>query len=341
MKTFGLDIGTTSMKAACILKNASAYTLESITVAPAPERGILSEAIADQQTLAFDIKQMLGGAGIKISDVVLSLPESQVYTRIIEMPQLSEQELSASLRFEMEQYIPLPLDQVRTDWQILEKKEIAGKKVMDVMIVAAPLAMLSKYEKVLVLAQLNPVTIESEIISVHRALFPILVTNENNLIIHVGSSTTSIAIVKNSNINMVFSLNLGGLAITRAISVDLGIDLAQAENFKKVYGLSPQAFEGKIGKSLSPLLDSIIADIKKAMLLFGEKNAGARISQVILSGGTALLPGIDVYLANNLNTQVMLGNVWDLYGIANVPDQVRLDAPSYNVVAGLALRGLV
>lgn len=340
MRTFGLDIGTTSIKAALLRKEGEGFILDSITVAPAPPKGILSESLADHQAIANEIKEMLQSAQIRIPDVVLSLPENQVYTKIIEMPQLSEQELSAALKFEMEQYIPLPLDQVRTDWQIMERRETGGKQVMDVMIVAAPIVVLAKYEKVLALATLNPQAIESEIISVHRALFPILNTQTNNIIIHIGSSTTSIAVIKNGLINMAFSIGVGGLAITRAISVDLGIDLSQAENFKKVYGLSNDAFEGKIGKALTPILDSITGDLKKAMLLFKEKNSSI-INQVVLSGGTALLPGIDVYFTNALSTQVAISNVWKVYGISNVPEQVMLDAPSYNVVIGLALRGLV
>ena len=341
MRTFGLDIGTTSIKAALLRKEGEGIILDSITVAPAPPKGILSESLVDHQAIANEIKQMLQSAQIKIPDVVLSLPEHQVYTKIIEMPQLSEQELSAALKFEMEQYIPLPLDQVRTDWQEMEKREVAGKQVMDVMIVAAPIVVLAKYEKVLALASLNPQAIESEIISVHRALFPILNTQTNNIIVHIGSATTSIAIVKNGLISMAFSIGVGGLAITRAISVDLGIDLTQAENFKKVYGLSNDAFEGKIGKALTPILESITGDLRKSILLFKEKNGGAEINQVVLSGGTALLPGIDVYFTNTLSTQVAVSNVWKIHGIGNVPDQVVVDAPSYNVVIGLALRGLV
>jgi type IV pilus assembly protein PilM len=257
------------------------------------------------------------------------------------MPELSEQELSAALKFEMEQYIPMPVDQVKTDWEILARKNISGKKTMDVMIVAAPLALLQKYEKVMEMAGLYPETIETEVVSVHRALLPLVNTKGASMIVHMGTNTTSIAAIREGRIKMISSVGVGGLALTRSISIDLGIDINQAENYKKAYGLSPNAFEGKIGKILAPVLASVSSDIKKAILAYREKNNNENIDQLILSGGTALLPGFDSYLTNALSAQVVVGRSWSAYGITNVPQTLVNEAPSYNVVMGLALRTIL
>ncbi|KKR25319.1 MAG: type IV pilus assembly protein PilM [Candidatus Levybacteria bacterium GW2011_GWB1_39_7] len=339
-KAFGLDIGNTSIKIASIRKDGNSLMLESVATAPSTPKGILSESIVDLQVLSESIKQMLAQSNIKNTNVALSLPESRVYTKVIEMPDLSEQELSAALKFEMEQYVPLPLDQVRTDWEILGKKEIQGKKTMDVMLIAAPLSIIEKYEKLAELAGLTPQIIETEVVSVHRALLPFINTPDSNVIVHIGATTTTIAVTQAGIIRIVFSIALGGLAVTRAISVDLGIDINQAENYKKAYGLNKEAFEGKIGKSLVPILESISGDVKKAILLFKEKS-NEPIKQVVLSGGSALLPGIDAFLTNALSSQVVLGNTFSAYNIANVPNELQIEAPSYNVVVGLALRSFL
>ncbi|KKQ96892.1 MAG: hypothetical protein A3C27_00515 [Candidatus Levybacteria bacterium RIFCSPHIGHO2_02_FULL_39_36] len=339
-KAFGLDIGNTSIKIASIRKDGNSLMLESVATAPSTPNGILSESIVDLQVLSESIKQMLAQSNIKNTNVALSLPESRVYTKVIEMPDLSEQELSAALKFEMEQYVPLPLDQVRTDWEILGKKEIQGKKTMDVMLIAAPLSIIEKYEKLAELAGLTPQIIETEVVSVHRALLPFINTPDSNVIVHIGATTTTIAVTQAGIIRIVFSIALGGLAVTRAISVDLGIDINQAENYKKAYGLNKEAFEGKIGKSLAPILESISGDVKKAILLFKEKS-NEPIKQVVLSGGSALLPGIDAFLTNALSSQVVLGNTFSAYNIANVPNELQIEAPSYNVVVGLALRSFL
>lgn len=340
-RVFGLDIGTTSVKCALIKKEGNVFALESIAAVPSTSKGISSESLVDLQALADLIKKMLTDSNIKIPDVVFCLPESQVYTKVIEMPELSDQELSAALRFEMEQYIPLPLDQVKTDWVVLGKSEAEGKKKMDVMIVAAPLNTIEKYKKLSEMLSLSPSAVESEIVSVHRALLPIVHNAYSHMILHIGANTSSICIVKEGIIKTVVSLPLGGIAITRAVSLDLGIDQVQAENYKKAYGLNNDAFEGKIGKALYPILQSIAGDVKKSMLAFREKNTNETISQVVLSGGSSLLPGIDVFFTNSLNTQVVLGNCFTAHNIGNVPAELSSQAPSFNVVIGLALRNLL
>ncbi len=338
-KRFGLDIGSTSIKVVALEKQKDQFTLNAIGFSPVAVNSILSESPVDQQTLAESVKNILNQAGIKEKEVNLAIPESSVYIKIIEMPNLSEQELSAALRWEMEQYIPMPIDQVRTDWQVLRRSD-DKEKTMDVLLVAAPIATINKYETVLGLADLTAENVETEIIAVHRALHP-LVAGMSSVIVHLGATTTDVAVVKDGLLNMVFSIGVGGLAITRAISLDLGIDVKQAEEYKRAYGLTRDTFEGKIGKSLYPIMESIVGDIKKAMLSYKQKNANDEIKQVVLSGGNAMLPGLDVFLTNTLNTQVVLGNCWEINNIQNVPDQVKTDFSRYNVVVGLALRDFI
>lgn len=340
-KTFGLDIGTTSIKAVSLKDEQKKITVESLAVSPFTAKNILSESQINQQTIASSIKEMLEIAQIKTRNVNVSIPASQVYTKIIEMPELSEKELATSLSWEMEQYIPLPLNQVRTDWQILDHFTKAGQKTMSVLIIAASVTVLQKYENILTLAGLKPASIETEMVSVHRALSPLLRVNESTLIVHLGSSTTNISISSGKVLRLIATIGLGGLAITRALSSDLGISSSQAEELKKTYGLKNDAFEGKVGKSLHPILESIIADIKRAILTYKEKNQNASINQVILSGGSALLPGIDAFFIENLGLQVVIGNTFSLYQIGNVPEEILEESSSYNVVVGLALRDIV
>lgn len=339
-KSFGLDIGTTFVRAVLLKKDGNSYAIESLGIGPAPEKGMLGSSDADLKFATDAISQVIKSANISTKNVVISLPENHVYTKIIEMPELSEKELAAALRYEMEQYIPLPLDQVRTDWQVLNSKQ-KDKKTTSVLIVAAPINLLSRYEKVLTAIGLVPISIETEMISVQRAIYPLVNNAAPSVIVHMGANTTNIAIMKNGVIAMVINVDKGGHAITRAIANDLGIDIAQAEEYKKVYGLNKEAFEGKIGKSLFPIVESIAGDIKNAILLYKEKNQNEPVQQIVLSGGTALLPGIDVYFTNLLNVQVVLGNPFQVFDIKNIPDEVSSQSVSFNVVVGLALKNVL
>jgi type IV pilus assembly protein PilM len=334
---FGLDIGSSTIKAVSLKHSGDKFAVDFIAVSPSLQKGMQSESLADLQNVAAEIKKMLSEAGVKSQLVNISLPESQIYTKIIEMPMAAEKDLVSALKWEMEQYIPLPPDQVRTDYQILAGGDAQNSKV-NIFLVAAPIALIQKYEKVLELAGLTAQTIETEIISVLRALSPLVATPQASIIVNIGATNTNIAVVKNGILNTAFSIDLGGRAITRAIAADLGIDVNEAETYKKAYGLNKQAFEGKIGQSLNPILEAMASDIKKTMFAYKEKSGGDEVKQIVLSGGTALLPGIDVYFTNTLSTQVVVGRCWSSYNVQNVPEEIMYDAPSFNVVCGLALK---
>lgn len=335
---FGLDIGKSSIKAVSFKKAGDKFELEFASVAPPFNKGIDSESLADHQKLAELIKKMITDAGIKNTHVNISLPENQIYTKIIDMPFISDKELSSALKWELEQYIPLPLEQVRTDSQVLSISDVGGTRRMSVFIVAAPIHLIQKYEQVLEMAGLTAQTVETEIISSIRALSPLFAQPQPSILVSIGSSTTGVAIVKGGMLESVFTIDLGGLAITRAIASDLGISMEEAENYKKAYGLNKEAFEGKIGQSLNPILESIAGDIKKALFSYREKNSNIEIQQIVLSGGTSLLPGIDVFFTNVLGSQVVVGRCWNVWNIPNVPEEIMYDAPAFNVVAGLALK---
>ena len=219
VKTFGLDIGTTSIKAVALKKDAGKLSVDAVAVSPFTAKNILSESQTNQQMIASSIKEMLEIAQVKTKQVNVSIQEGQVYTKIIESPELTEKELAASLSYEMDQYVPLPLNQVKTDWQILDHFVKDGVKTMSVLIVAVSNSVLDKYENILHLAGLTPASIETEMVSVHRAISPLFSTNESNLILHLGSSTTNISITANGVLRLIATIGLGGLAITRRIIV--------------------------------------------------------------------------------------------------------------------------
>lgn len=339
IRSFGLDIGTTSIKAVSLKDEGNKLSVGAIAVSPFTAKNILSESQLNQQTIANSIHEMLDIAQIKTKTVNVSIPASQVYTRIIEMPELTEKELADSLSFEMEQYVPLPLSQVKTDWQILDHFTKGGQRTMTVLIIAASTAVLQKYENILKISGLTPASVETEMISVQRALSPLFLPSETCLVVHVGSSSTNITITAEGTLRFIATIGLGGLAITRAISSDLGIATSQAEELKKTYGLT-DALEGKIGTALKPVLDSIVADIKRTIVTYKEKNPNASITKIILSGGTALLPGIERFFSDSFGMPIVIGNTFALHQIANVPEEVLREAAAYNVVVGLALRDL-
>ncbi|MGI8420490.1 MAG: type IV pilus assembly protein PilM [Candidatus Levyibacteriota bacterium] len=336
---FGLDIGTATTKVVWLDRENDAISYASSLTVPTPQQGIQSESPFDHQEMAQIINKLVIDAKITTNNVNIALPENHAFTKVIEMPVLSDSELSSAIYWEAEQYIPVPLDTVTLAWNKLRIiKSTLPEEKMQVLLVAAPKELIKRYQTILDIAGLSIVSVETEILSVIRS---ILSTKNapTSLVANIGTMSTSLAIVKNGLLVFNYSVPLGGVALTRAIASDFGLQLAQAEEYKRVYGLSDKNFGGKVGQAIQPILISLLTEVKKAMTFYTEKYASdSPITQILLTGGGSNLPGLGVYFAQNVGIEAVISNPWKMLNIQGVPKAVESKGPEYSVAVGLALK---
>jgi len=338
MSILGLDIGSHNVKLIELSKDKNGVTLLAAGSMPTPPKSVSSNLEIDQQALAHLIRELVKGTGAKSTEVNISLPEAQVFTRVIEMPALSDRELTSAIRWESEQYIPLPLDQVNMDFSIVSDGKDSTNGKTKVLLVAAPKALTDRYIKIMELAELNPISAETEIIALSRSLVRSASTVLNVMILSFGAQTTDIAILRKGILMFTRSMSAGGDAITRALSESLDFTILQAESYKKTYGLEKNILEGKIVAVVKPVMEIIIGEIRRAIGFFEETYKNEHIGVILLTGGNAKLPGLIPYVAEHTGIEVQQGNPW--VGIQKDPRFAVLNAEGslFAVAIGLALR---
>ncbi len=338
-QAFGLDLGATKMKAVYLQKQKNGYSFRSAIMGPTPIKGMSSDSPLDQEEMGQAIKKLLSDAKIDSKEVNIAFPENQIYTKVIEMPYLNDHELDQAIYYEAEQYIPVPLSGITLAHAILKKpeKKEEGSKV-EILLIGAPTVLIERHKKILGLAGLTIASIETEILSSIRALIP----SSNippTLIVNIGAVSTTIAIVRTGIIVFSYSTPTGGSAISRAIASDYGFSLAQAEEYKKAYGITNQSVGNKLGKTTEPIIQSILSEIKKAVAFYAEKFKGDDvIRQILLTGGTAKLPGIEAYFAQNTDIETAIANPWKNVVAQNIPKELQDNAVDYTIAIGLAMR---
>lgn len=248
MDFFGLDIGTSSIKMVQLRRKADKYQLVALGSAPSTAKGLLSEAETDLVALAEVIKKLHQEAKIKTKNVVSALPQDKVFTRIITVPKLSEEELSSALKWEAEQFVPIPLDEATLTHQIVGQIRQNGKEKTRVLLVAAPNRLVKKMVEVLKTAGLNPISLETEIFSMARSL--VTPDSDAAMLVDLGAAATDLAVIENGQPVFVYSISTGGEALTRAIATGLGLGSAQAEAYKKAYGVDPKKLGANLPKQL-------------------------------------------------------------------------------------------
>lgn len=337
----GLDIGIFSTKVVSLAKDKDRYKLVSLGSIPSPRPGLISDAEEDLEVLAGSIKKLLAAANIDQKEVVVALPESRVFTRVIDdLPYLTDAELGSAIRYAAEEFIPMPLSDVNLNWQILvrsEKKDKDAKTV--VLVIASPKNAVLKYIKVLEKAGLRPKALETETIAVTRSLVGNNPFSPNTLIVQLGATTTDFAVVSKGLIWLTRSISTGGMALTRSLAQHFNFEMNQAEQYKKIYGMMEDQLEGKVFEALKLVIDIIAAEGRHVIQAFETKYPANPIKRVVVSGGGAKMPGLVIYLANIFGLEVQEADPW--YSIERSKDAVlklAQDTPSYSVAVGLALR---
>ena len=336
--TLGIDIGSHSIKLIELGVNGNEISLVAAGSMPTPPKAMSSSIPADFEAVAVAIKQLVKDTGTKSHEVTIALPESKVFTRVIEVPQLSSRELTSAIKWEAEQYIPLPLDQVNVDFTILRDSTATGTNKMEVLLVAAPKALMDKYLTIIEMSGLTAIAAETEIIATSRAVARSIPNVKNVMVVSLGAQTTDIAILKNGILVFTRSVSAGGDAITRAIAQNLDFNQTQAEEYKRTYGLQSDKLEGKIVNAAKPIMDTVVNEIRRSVAFFEEKYKDQHVETIILSGGTARLPGMVIYLAQTINFEVQLVNPW--IGIMRDArfNILNSEGPNFSVAVGLALR---
>lgn len=325
---FGLDVGSSQVKVLQAEKENTGFRLSHFAA--------VTHAGGE---IAVTIQKAMKQAGIKVAaEVNLALPESDVYTRIIETPRLSETELASSVQYEAEQYVPVSLAEVELFHQTLEEpSQVVDKKTMRVLLIAVPKEKIKKLTQIMDQAGLIPKSLETELFSLKRIFSDL---QKSQLLILFGHKTTDLMIMEKGSPLFLHSMGSGGLALTKSLTTELSLAEEQAEQYKRTYGLREDLLEGKVAKVLTPLIDEVVNQVNKAFTYIQQQGNKKLPEQLIITGGGALLPGLSGYLVKKLNMEVVVGDPFKRF----VKDEkfkklITADSnPHLGTVTGLALK---
>lgn len=335
----GLDIGSSTIKVVVLSHKGKQPRLISFGSIASPVPGIISDAEADLEAVARSIKSLVTSVRIPSSSVIAALPESKIFTRVItDLPFLSDEELASSIRYSAEEFVPLPTDQVNLYWQVIGRSKQNNNTM--VFVVASPKNTVKKYLHILELAKLKPQALETDLIAASRALVGNNPYAPTTMIVQFGASSTDFAIISKGIILLTRSIATGGIALTRVIAQYLNFEAAQAEEYKKVYGLMEDQLGGKIFQALKPLVEVIVSEARRVVQAFQAKNPQNPIKRIVLTGGGAKLPGLVIYFATNLGLEIQEADPWfSIEKDTSLVSKLAADAPGYTIAVGLALRG--
>jgi type IV pilus assembly protein PilM len=333
--SIGLDIGSGYLKVVQLKDTKSGYELELFDMLSLPPELIVDGSIIDSLRLIDSLKELSRKAKIKAKDVAISIAgHSSVIIKRVALPDMSEEELSESIKFEAEQYIPFDIEDVNLDFQILGPKEEPGQ--MDVILVAVKKDIISEYLSVVKDAGFNCQIVDVNSFALEN-IYEInyeIEAGKNVALVNIGANTINMNILK------------GGISVfTRdsAVGSNLHTEVLQRE-FNLTYEVAERLKRGEPVENVSPqdafsvmelASEEIIGEVNRSLEYFHEE-----INEVILSGGCALVRDFPKLLAEKIGVETKVMQPFKNIRIPKKFDLAYIEdvAPMAAVAAGLALR---
>ena len=292
------------------------------------------------------ILEIVREKGIKPGPVAVSISGQMAFQRFAAIPMAGGAEkFEQMVRYEIEQNIPFPIDEMVCDRQVVGDTPDGDKAVL---IVAAKTDQVEQITDAIAGAGFRVELVDVAPLTLVNLVRHVQTSSPDDcvVILDIGAKTTSLVIAEGERIYN-RAIPVAGNAITKEIATALGCSPEEAEQQKiergyvSLGGVTEDADEtaDRISKVCRAVLTRLNAEISRSINFYRSQQGGSAPVRLYLSGGTALLPQIDAFFSESLGIEVEFLNPTEVIGVGPRVDVAALesDAAVLAATAGLAL----
>ena len=252
---------------------------------PLPPEVIVEGAVMDAGRVVEAIKELLAPQQVKTKEVVLSVSGSSVIIKRIAVSDMSDEELSESIKWEAEQYIPFSIDDVNVDFQKLGPGAQEGQA--DVLLVAVKKDKINDYVNLVKEAGLEPVVLDVDAFALAN-MYELNYEQEAGIIalLNIGASVMNINILKDGTSIFTRDITVGGNRYTEALQREFGLTYEDAEKVKRGEAVDGADTE-QIAGVMASVTEDIVAETQRSLDFFRSTTGSEQVSRVLVSGGCA------------------------------------------------------
>jgi type IV pilus assembly protein PilM len=332
---FGLDIGSSAVKAVYLKESGGSYTLTSLGLAPLPPDAIADGTIKDPRTVVEAIRGAVSRAGLKGSSCAIAVCGRELIIKKVQIPEVPAREVGDVVQLEAEHHVPFAIDEVFLDYQSVGQHN----GVLDLILVAVKKSKVLEYAAVVEDAGLSPtiVDVDSFALGNQFELNNPGDRGETVALIDIGASIMKTNVVRGGSTIFARDIPFGGNNYTQAIAQQLKIPFEQAEAAK--LGRDVGVRWETVVPALEAVSRELSLEVQRTFDYFASTAESERIGKIVLAGGCAQLPGLSDYLSSNWGIPVELTKPFQRIEIDPAyADEVHAAGPALAVAVGLALR---
>jgi type IV pilus assembly protein PilM len=341
----GLDIGTSGVRAAELSFGKGQVTLEKFGQVALPEGAVRDGEVINPDAVASALKQLWAHTKFTSKKVVVGVANQKVVVRQVDLPWLPADELKKSLGFQVQDFVPMPVEHAVLDFHPLEEfASDNGARFVRGLLVAASRDMVNATVLAVQKAGLTPTMVDLTSFAVLRSMGEVDdlgVGAAVEALVDVGAKVTNIVVHEGGVPRFVRILLMGGQDVTDAVAERMGVPQNQAEAIKQQIGLADGAQESQVAvRAVEATCASFVDEIRGSLDYYLASTGSAPISRLVLTGGGARLAGLADRLQATVRMQVEHGSPMGSVRLGKTglsPEQIQFVAPLAAVPVGLAL----
>jgi len=353
-----LDVGGSSLVLLHVSGDGGHLRLRSCLDWPLPEGLVVDGEIVDADLFARELKAFADKYKLRGRAVYTAVSNQKVIVRNIDMPDMTEDELRGAIEFQAQDYIPIPIDEVVLDFQVIGKRVSPdGATRQEVLLVAAQKTMINTFLQGIRQAGLKVAGIDVSSLALVRALIPptpFLPEAEGSGVCRgiadISSSVSTLVVAVDNVLKFTRIVNFSSDRFPRALVAARNLPFDDAQTMVQRLGLTgplppdeeyyPEDVVAETQQLLGQMAAELTGEIKRSFDYYQAQEHATPVRELIISGRGALLRNLDSHLSEALEMPVTLGN--PLTNIASnttdVPDTVlAFMAPYLSVAMGLAM----
>lgn len=340
----GLDVGSTAVRAAELAEGSPPTVVRAAQV-PLPAGAVENGEVREVEAVSEGLRELWTRGGFKSRKVWMGVGNQRVVVREIALPTMPEKELRQSLGFQVQEFIPMPVDEAVLDYHLIEELEVDGRQMLRLLLVAAQKAMVDTLVTSATNAKLEPMGLDLVPFAMVRAVGATgagmeLERTGGEAVVDVGAHVTNIVVHAAGETRFVRILPSGGRDITVAIARGLTVEDEVAERLKRgemvedSTATPEQALEVAMQRATQ-----FVDEIRSSLEFYTAQTQGARIERLLISGGGSKLAGFIDIVRQRIPVTVEPGRVFSKVGSQlSLSEDAQAEAePVLATAVGLAI----
>ncbi|MFQ9545460.1 MAG: type IV pilus assembly protein PilM [Clostridium sp.] len=270
-----------------------------------PMASIEDGAIIDERALVNTLQVAINQLGIKSKDAVVTSNSSSIIDREIIIPAVDESEMESVIKYEIQQYLPINLDEYIVEYVVIDKLVDSEGPKLKVNVISYPKDIVNGYYKLIKSLGLNPYVLDVTYNSLKK------IVNHTGMIknggqtgtvafVDMGATSINVTIFKRGQLDFTRIIKSGGETIDQALSSRLDMSIKSTESMKMDKGnLLDIQDDDEVNVIIKETVDEMIGELEQILQFASNKN-GENVDEVVIYGGASKLRGLDVYMQRKL-----------------------------------------